>query len=30
VLPRDATAELYEEAYRAYRRLFDGIERSLS
>jgi sugar (pentulose or hexulose) kinase len=30
VLPRAETAETYEDAYRAYRRLFDGIERALS
>jgi xylulokinase len=30
VLPSPATAELYEDAYRAYRRLFDGIEPALS
>jgi xylulokinase len=30
VAPRAATAELYEDAYRAYRRLFDGVERALS
>ena len=30
VCPRLDTAELYEDAYRAYRRLFDGVERALS
>jgi xylulokinase len=30
VCPRAETTEIYEEAYRAYRRLFDGIERALS
>jgi xylulokinase len=30
VCPRAETAETYEEAYRAYRRLFDGVERALS
>jgi hypothetical protein len=30
VCPRAETGEVYEEAYRAYRRLFDGIERALS
>jgi xylulokinase len=30
VLPQDATAEVYEDAYRAYRRLFDGVEHALS
>ncbi|HSC02023.1 MAG TPA: FGGY family carbohydrate kinase [Solirubrobacteraceae bacterium] len=30
VCPREDTAEIYEEAYRAYRRLFDGLERALS
>jgi xylulokinase len=30
VCPRSETAELYEEAYRAYRRLFDGVEQALS
>ena len=30
VCPRPHTAGLYEEAYRAYRRLFDGVERALS
>jgi hypothetical protein len=30
VRPRAATAEIYEEAYRAYRRLFDGVEQALS
>jgi xylulokinase len=30
VCPRPATADVYEEAYGAYRRLFDGVERALS
>ena len=30
VCPRAATADVYEEAYRSYRRLFDGVERALS
>jgi xylulokinase len=30
VRPRPDTTEVYEESYRAYRRLFDGIERALS
>src|SRR4051812_28990892 len=30
VLPRAETAAVYEDAYRAYRRLFDGIEGALS
>jgi len=30
VWPRADTAEIYEEAYRGYRRLFDGLERALS
>jgi xylulokinase len=30
VCPRPETAQLYEQAYRAYRRLFDGVERALS
>jgi xylulokinase len=30
VLPQAATAEVYEEGYRAYRRLFDGVEQALS
>ena len=30
VRPRATTAEIYEEAYRAYRRLFDGVEQALS
>lgn len=30
VCPRAATADVYEEAYRAYRRLFDGVEHALS
>ena len=30
VRPRPDTADIYEEAYRAYRRLFDGIEQALS
>jgi xylulokinase len=30
VAPRPATAEVYEEGYRAYRRLFDGVEGALS
>jgi xylulokinase len=30
VAPRAATAEIYDEAYHAYRRLFDGVERALS
>ena len=30
VLPQPGTAEVYEEAYRAYRRLFDGVEQALS
>jgi xylulokinase len=30
VWPRAATAEVYEEGYLAYRRLFDGVERALS
>ena len=30
VHPRAATAEIYQEAYRAYRRLFDGVEHALS
>jgi len=30
VRPRDETAMIYEEAYRAYRRLFDGVEQALS
>jgi xylulokinase len=30
VRPREATAEVYEVAYRSYRRLFDGVERALS
>jgi xylulokinase len=30
VRPRPATADIYEEAYRAYRRLFDGVEHALS
>ncbi|MBV9334817.1 MAG: hypothetical protein JO262_16730 [Solirubrobacterales bacterium] len=30
VRPRASTAEVYEEGYRAYRRLFDGVERALS
>jgi len=30
VHPRAATAEIYQEAYRAYRRLFDGVEQALS
>jgi xylulokinase len=30
VCPRADTAEVYEEAYHAYRRLFDGVERALS
>ena len=30
VCPRPAAAGVYEEAYRAYRRLFDGIEQALS
>jgi xylulokinase len=30
VLPQPATAELYADAYRAYRRLYDGIEGALS
>ncbi len=30
VCPRGETAEIYEDAYRAYRRLFDGVERALS
>jgi hypothetical protein len=30
VVPRAATAELYDDAHRAHRRLFDGIERALS
>ncbi len=29
VWPRPATADVYEEAYCAYRRLFDGVERAL-
>jgi xylulokinase len=29
VIPRAATAEVYEEGYRAYRRLFDGVELAL-
>ena len=30
ICPRTATADIYEEAYRAYRRLFDGVEQALS
>jgi xylulokinase len=30
VCPRSATADVYEEAYRGYRRLFDGVEQALS
>ena len=30
VCPRAETTELYEEAYRAYRRLFDAVERTLT
>ncbi|MBV9366005.1 MAG: hypothetical protein JO286_02430 [Solirubrobacterales bacterium] len=30
VSPRETTAEVYEDGYRAYRRLFDGVERALS
>jgi xylulokinase len=30
VYPNAATAEVYEEAYGAYRRLFDGVEQALS
>jgi xylulokinase len=30
VMPRAGTAELYDDAYRAYRRLFDGVERALA
>ena len=30
VLPREETAAVYEDTYRAYRRLFDGIEGALS
>jgi xylulokinase len=30
VRPRAATSEIYEEAYGAYRRLFDGVEQALS
>jgi xylulokinase len=30
VYPQAGTLEIYEEAYRAYRRLFDGVERALS
>jgi xylulokinase len=30
VLPRAETAAVYEDAYRAYRRLFDGVEGTLS
>ena len=29
VLPRPQTAAIYDEAYGAYRRLFDGIEAAL-
>jgi xylulokinase len=29
VCPRAATSEIYEEAYDAYRRLFDGVEQAL-
>jgi xylulokinase len=29
IVPRAATAELYDDAYHAYRRLFDGIEQAL-
>jgi FGGY family of carbohydrate kinases, C-terminal domain len=30
VLPEAETAEVYEDAYQAYRRLFDGVEQALS
>jgi xylulokinase len=30
VLPQPETAQVYEEAYRAYRRLFDGVEQALA
>ncbi len=30
VTPCEATTELYDDAYRAYRRLFDGVEQALS
>ena len=30
VCPRAATSEIYEEAYDAYRRLYDGVEHALS
>lgn len=30
VHPRPGTADVYEEGYRAYRRLFDGLERALA
>ncbi|MBV9683397.1 MAG: hypothetical protein JO046_16535, partial [Solirubrobacterales bacterium] len=30
VSPRETTAEVYEDGYHAYRRLFDGVERALS
>jgi xylulokinase len=30
IVPRAATAELYADAHRSYRRLFDGIEQALS
>jgi len=30
VSPSAAAAQIYEEGYRAYRRLFDGVERALS
>jgi len=30
VLPRPAAVEVYDEAYAAYRRLFDGVEGALA
>ena len=30
IMPRASTAAVYEDAYRAYRRLFDGVEGALS
>jgi xylulokinase len=30
VCPNPATADVYEDGYRAYRRLFDGVEQALS
>jgi hypothetical protein len=30
VLPRPVTRECYQDAYRAYRRLYDGVEHALA